>query len=548
MNKFSFDMFENEENIILDTTDDNLTLSFLKEQNKSKKISDDEIASSSSQPQLLNIDEDELITLTEDVKFFYIDQKNEFLVKKVVQENQETEKKSEPENEIIETIRKQIEPLKEDNLNQGNLENNNQEHLSEDDINLLIDNSSDEIIIDKPTFLSQIKFEAADQIENVKVQPTIKKFSSPYHFNDYDEFQFNLPIGKLKLNTIDESSDAAGLITKVNLVKMLLNEVGIVNEGDITYGESYKYQWIQIVFEKNIDKDSFEFYLTNNNLIRRIGRSIHLRDVEYNILRIEIGHDTTSAIKLRNLLETRQYTKQEPTKLILGFDKAKETFSIDLDVNNIITINGDTKNFAEEFINTFVASLLFKKDSRQFKFAFLNNGEELHYKNSLNTFFNDANKINCISMLENLSKEIDERIKQRSLKFTNKSQFDKTYLHAAKIVVFIDNFEDFILSIPEDKGNFVFELMEKAKDNDVYFVLSLENKRPFPSQNTIQFSFASEFDMHLFKNCDCEVTISNENYSQRVYTVLTDSIEMQEIIEEMEKQRNEKGIGIKTSQ
>jgi DNA segregation ATPase FtsK/SpoIIIE, S-DNA-T family len=273
---------------------------------------------------------------------------------------------------------------------------------------------------------------------------------------------------------------------------------------------------------------------------------------------IEIPNQNITIVRLKSVIQSEAFAKiQSPLKLALGLDVSGSPVVADLARMPHLLVAGTTGSGKSVCITSFIACLAFNNSPEDLKIAILDpKMVELVRFNGLPHLFGkvETQLDRMLGILAWAIKEMEDRyrlmesVNARDLDAYNLKMIRRGHTKLPKIVIFIDELADLMLSAPDQTEGYVVRLAQMARATGIHLVVATQRpstdiitgliKANFPAR--VSFMMATSIDSRVILDVNGAETLMGSgdllfldpeaSGPQRAQGVLVDDREIEKII------------------
>ena len=273
---------------------------------------------------------------------------------------------------------------------------------------------------------------------------------------------------------------------------------------------------------------------------------------------IEIPNLSVTIVRLKSVLQSESFTRSNsPLNLALGLDVSGNPVIADLARMPHLLVAGTTGSGKSVCITSFIACLAFNNSPDDLKMAILDpKMVELVRFNGLPHLFGkvETQMDRMLGILAWAIKEMDDRyrlmeaVNARDLDSYNQKMLRRGHAKLPRIVIFIDELADLMLSAPDQTEGYLVRLAQMARATGIHLVVATQRpstdiitgliKANFPAR--ISFMMATSIDSRVILDTNGAETLMGRgdllfidpeaSGPQRAQGILVDDREIEKII------------------
>jgi len=235
------------------------------------------------------------------------------------------------------------------------------------------------------------------------------------------------------------------------------------------------------------------------------------------VVGIEVPNTEVSLVSLRVVLESEEFRKcTKPLCVAIGLDVAGSAIVADLSVMPHLLVAGTTGSGKSIFIKTLAASLIMHNQPEDLRLIAIDpKMVELSHLNGLPHLLGraESDMENIIRALRWVAHEMDQRYKlfsetvARNLDDYNRKMIRKGEPTLPRMVVFIDELADLMLSTPEETERTLTRIAQMARATGIHLVVATQRPSTDVVTGLIKANFPARVSFATTSNVDSRVII-----------------------------------------
>ncbi|MDP2965442.1 MAG: DNA translocase FtsK [Pelolinea sp.] len=234
---------------------------------------------------------------------------------------------------------------------------------------------------------------------------------------------------------------------------------------------------------------------------------------------IEIPNQNSTVVRLKSVIQSETFSKsRSPLKLALGLDVSGNPVIADLARMPHLLVAGTTGSGKSVCITSFIACLAFNNSPDDLKMAILDpKMVELVRFNGLPHLFGkvETQLDRMLGILAWATKEMEDRyrlmeaVNARDLDTYNLKMMRRGHAKLPKIVIFIDELADLMLSAPDQTEGYLVRLAQMARATGIHLVVATQRPSTDIITGLIKANFPARISFMMATSIDSRVILDS---------------------------------------